>query len=92
MNRQLGYRSPADLVDLYPQFYWNSISGQIQTAIRYLSVTESGRQWIANLYSNVYRAERAIGQALPSAVPSLQLNKSVSGNPDTPRVANADKN
>jgi hypothetical protein len=58
MNRQLGYTSPADLTDLYPQFYWNSISPHIQRAIHYLNVTSSGRQWIANLYSNVYRAER----------------------------------
>jgi hypothetical protein len=71
MNRQLGYGSPADVFDLYPQFYWNSVSPQIQTAIRYLSVTESGRQWIANLYSNVYRTEHAIGQALPRAAPNL---------------------
>jgi hypothetical protein len=73
LNRKLGYNSPADIVDLYPQFYWNSISPHIQTAIRYLSITESGRQWIANLYSNVYRAERAIGQALPSAALGPQL-------------------
>ena len=58
MNKQLGYASPADLVDLYPQFYWNSVSPYIQPAIRYLNVTSSGRQWIANLYSNVFRAER----------------------------------
>ena len=25
MNRQLGYTSPADLVNLYPQFYWKSV-------------------------------------------------------------------
>jgi hypothetical protein len=56
MNKQLGYNSPADLVDLYPQFYWKTISPHIQTAIRYLNVTSSGRQWIANLYSNVFRA------------------------------------
>ena len=60
MNRQLGYTSPADLTDQYPQFYWNSISAHIQTAIRYLNVTSSGRQWIANLYSNVFRAEREL--------------------------------
>jgi hypothetical protein len=58
MNRQLGYTSPADLIDQYPQFYWNSISPHIQTAIRYLNVTSSGRQWVATLYSNVSRAER----------------------------------
>ena len=60
MNRQLGYTSPADLTDQYPQFYWSTISPHIQVAIRYLNVTSSGRQWIANLYSNVFRAEREL--------------------------------
>jgi len=57
MNEQLGYRSSTDLVDLYSRFYWNSVSPHIQLALRYLNVTASGRQWIANLYSNVFRAE-----------------------------------
>ena len=50
--------TPADVVYKYPQFYWNNVAPQIQTAIRYLNVTSSGRQWIANLHSNVFRAER----------------------------------
>jgi hypothetical protein len=58
MNKQLGYKSPADLVDLYSQFYWKSISRHIQPVLRYLNVTSSGRQWIANLYSNVFCSER----------------------------------
>ncbi len=57
MNRQRGYTSPADVVDLYSRFYWDSVSPHIQLAIRYLNVTSSGRQWIANLYGNVFRAE-----------------------------------
>jgi hypothetical protein len=65
MNRQLGYSSPADLTDLYPQFYWNSISPHIQSAIQYLNVTSSGRQWIATLYSNVFRAERDLNLCGP---------------------------
>ena len=65
MNRQLGYGSPADLTDLYPQFYWNSISPHIQNAIQYLNVTSSGRQWIASLYSNVFRAERDLNHCGP---------------------------
>ena len=58
MNKQFGYTTPADLTDLYSQFYWKTVSPYVQTAIRYLNVTSSGRQWIANLYSNVFRAER----------------------------------
>jgi hypothetical protein len=57
LSKELGYASPADIVDLYSPFYWNSISPHIQLAIRYLNVTASGRQWIANLYSNVFKAE-----------------------------------
>ena len=60
MNEQLGYVSPADLMDSYPQFYFNSVSACLQPAIRYLNVTSSGRRWIANLYSNVFRAEREL--------------------------------
>jgi hypothetical protein len=65
VNKQLGYVSPADLTELYPQFYWNSVSPHIQKAIRYLNVTSSGRQWIANLYSNVFRAERDLSLCGP---------------------------
>jgi hypothetical protein len=65
MNKQLGYGSPADLTDLYPSFYFNSVSPYIQTAIRYLNVTSSGRQWIAGLYSNVFRAERDLSLSGP---------------------------
>ncbi len=63
INKQLGYASPADVVDQYPQFYWNSVAPHVQAAIRYMEVTASGRQWIANLYSNVFRAERDLNGA-----------------------------
>ena len=65
INRQLGYDSPADIVNRYPQFYWNSVAPHIQTEIGYLNKTEIGRQWIANLYSNVFRAERELTQSGP---------------------------
>jgi hypothetical protein len=58
LNKTLGYDTPADVVYKYPQFYWSNVAPQIQTAIRYLNVTSSGRQWISNLYGNVFRAER----------------------------------
>ena len=45
MNKTLGYETPADVVYRYPQFYWNNVAPQIQTAIRYLNVTSSGRRW-----------------------------------------------
>jgi hypothetical protein len=65
LNKQFGYETPADLVDKYPQFYWNSVSPHIQAAIRYLNITSSGRRWIAGLYSNVFRAEREVSLSGP---------------------------
>src|SRR5260370_28607005 len=38
LNKTLGYDTPADVVYKYPQFYWNNVAPQIQTAIRYLNV------------------------------------------------------
>jgi hypothetical protein len=57
MNRQLGYSSPADLVDRYPEFFWNSVSMHLDEGIKYLNLTVSGRQWIANLHHHVLCAE-----------------------------------
>ncbi|MFH1341310.1 MAG: metal-dependent phosphohydrolase [Pseudomonadota bacterium] len=65
INRQLGYDSPADIVHRYPQFYWDQVAPQIQTEIRYLNMTSSGRRWIANLYANVFRAEQEISLSGP---------------------------
>ena len=67
LNKQLGYETPADLVDKYPKFYWNSVTPHIHTAIRYLNVTSSGHRWIASLYSNVFRAEREVRLSGPEA-------------------------
>jgi hypothetical protein len=58
MNRQLGYSSPADLIDKYPAFFWDSVSMHLTEGIKYLNMTVSGRQWIANLHHHILCAER----------------------------------
>jgi hypothetical protein len=65
INAQYGYTTPADLIDGYSQFYWSRISPYVQAAMRYLNVTSSGRQWIANLNSNVFRSERELARSSP---------------------------
>jgi len=60
LNARCGYASPADLVERYPDFYWNSVSPHLDEAIAYLNVTASGRQWIANLYSHVFCTEHEL--------------------------------
>ena len=58
-NRQLGYSSPADLIEKYPSFYWNSVAKHLEGAMHYLNLTATGRQWIANLHNHVMCAEHA---------------------------------
>ncbi len=56
-NAKLGYKHPDDLRAGYPAFYWNVINRYIQDGIRYLRLTQAGKQWIANLYAHVFAAE-----------------------------------
>ena len=58
-NRQLGYESPADLVEKFPGFYWNTVSMHIKEGIKYLGLTASGRQWVANLHNHIFNAEHS---------------------------------
>ncbi len=58
-NRQLGYSSPADIIDRYPPFFWNCVSHHLGDGMKYLNMTASGRQWIANLHHHILCAERA---------------------------------
>ncbi|HZB90742.1 MAG TPA: hypothetical protein VE397_04820 [Stellaceae bacterium] len=54
---QLGYHNPADLIQRYPNFFWNTVEPYLHPALRYLDHTIEGKQWIANLYSHVLTAE-----------------------------------
>jgi hypothetical protein len=57
VHEKLGYGSPADLVEHYPQFYWSKIERYIGDALRYLEMTMEGKQWIATLYCHIFAIE-----------------------------------
>jgi hypothetical protein len=57
VNQQLGYTSPADVAEQYPTFFWGKVEPYIGDAISHLELTMEGRQWIAQLYSNVFAFE-----------------------------------
>ncbi|ARV58839.1 metal-dependent phosphohydrolase [Nostocales cyanobacterium HT-58-2] len=65
MNKVLGYQTPADLRKNYAKFYWNVVHPYIKDALRYLSLTQQGKQIIANLYSNVFVVEHEKSQEEP---------------------------
>lgn len=57
VNKALGYSHPGDLRKNYSKFYWNGVYPYIKEALRYLTLTQQGKQIIANLYSNVFVVE-----------------------------------
>lgn len=57
LNAANNYTCPGDMRRDYNQFYWNVVSRYIDDALRYLRVTQEGRQWIANLHAHVFDAE-----------------------------------
>ena len=57
INEQMGYKRPGDLRKNYARFYWDVVSPLIQNALRYLRLTQDGKQWISTLYANVFTSE-----------------------------------
>ncbi len=54
---KIGYKSLEDMRTNYARFYWDVVSPYIQEALRYLRVTQEGKQWVANLHSHVFDIE-----------------------------------
>lgn len=57
LAKQLGYESPMDLVEHYPEFFWSQVHPYIGTALRYLEQTIEGKQWVAQLYNHIFQVE-----------------------------------
>lgn len=57
VNKNLGYRHPGDVRQNYAKFYWNVVYPYIDQGLRYLDLTQEGKQILANLYANVFVVE-----------------------------------
>lgn len=66
--QELGFKTPADLAEDYPAFYWKAVRPYIGDALEYLRMTQAGKQWIANLYAHVFAAEHAERSLAPVAL------------------------
>jgi hypothetical protein len=75
MNKILGYHNPADLRNNYPKFYWNGVYPYIKDGLRYLSLTQQGKQIIANLYSNVFVVEHESPQEQHICLENLEMKE-----------------
>lgn len=57
MDQKLGCKNASDLANKYSDFFKSQVEPYIQDAIRYLELTSEGKQWIANLDSNLFQAD-----------------------------------
>jgi hypothetical protein len=57
INQEFGYANPGDLRANYPRYFWNHVYPYIKDALRYLALTQQGKQIIANLQANVFVLE-----------------------------------
>ena len=57
VNKNLGYRHAGDVRQNYAKFYWNVVYPYIKDGLRYLELTQEGKQILANLYANVFVVE-----------------------------------
>jgi len=49
----LGYKTPQDLRDGYPSFFWKVVLPFIKPATKHLKVTQLGKQYLNNLLAGV---------------------------------------
>ena len=57
VNKLFGYKNPGHVRCGFAKFFWNEVSPYIQYAMRYLEVTQEGKEWITNLHSHVFASE-----------------------------------
>lgn len=62
-NERFGYKSPADLRESYPRFFWEMVSPYIDSSMSYLRVTQEGKAWIANLFAQIFVEEHKMVRA-----------------------------
>jgi len=62
---RLDFKSPADLAERYPRFFWSVVEPYIRPALAHLQRTVEGKQWIAQLYAHVFVEEHVRARAGP---------------------------
>lgn len=82
-NKVLGYKTPGDLRTNYAKFYWNGVFPYIPAALKYLELTQEGKQIVANLYANVFQVENEtrIIEEIQAQLPNHNGVKATEENP-----------
>lgn len=60
VNQKIGYENPGHMRRKFTQFYYNVVVPYIGDAVRFLNITQEGKQWIANLHAHVHKIEHGV--------------------------------
>ena len=52
---KLGYETPMDVMEQFPNFFWKQVQPLIGPALGHLEQTMEGKQWVAQLYNHVFQ-------------------------------------
>jgi len=52
-----GWKNPGDLRKTYPGFFWNIVFPYVEPSIKFLKVTQTGKQYLSSLFSQVAQVE-----------------------------------
>lgn len=61
-NAEIGCSSPGELRRGYAQFFWGVVHGYVEDAVKFLRVTQEGKEWISRLHSHVFECEHYLGE------------------------------
>jgi hypothetical protein len=70
----LGYDTPMDLMEQFPNFFWQQVQPLIGPALRHLEQTMEGKQWVAQLYNHVFQVSHRASCLGPFPGPTETAN------------------
>lgn len=75
LAKKLGYKTPMDLMEQFPQFFWQQVHPLIGPALCHLEQTMEGKQWVAQLYNHVFQVSHRASCLGPFPGPEDNANQ-----------------
>ncbi|MEM6887451.1 MAG: metal-dependent phosphohydrolase [Pseudomonadota bacterium] len=72
LAEKLGYETPMDLMEQFPQFFWHQVQPLIGPALTHLEQTMEGKQWVAQLYNHVFQVSERTSCLGPFPGPAIE--------------------
>jgi hypothetical protein len=58
-TKKRGWKTPGDVRQAYPGFFWHSVANYVKPALLHLGTTHCGKIYLASLYAQVFSIEHS---------------------------------